>query len=100
MRHFIVSLLVVGSSAWTPLAPRRQAVLPVCLSSGSCDGSSDRQHTLLERRQLFSAAAAATAIFTAHSAQALDLPNVPAMAEATGEAVRVHCFFILLPCPS
>lgn len=94
MKHVIVSLLVVSSTAWTPLAPRRRAVMPLSASSGSSDSSVKRQAPL-QRRQLLSAAAAAMAIFTtSRSAQALDLLNVSAMAEATGEAVCLALPFV------
>lgn len=113
MKLAVISLLIAGSTAWTPLAPRGRAA-PTRAWSGSSDGGSEGRAPL-DRRQLLSAVAVATAFFAPRAAQALDLPTFPKMslpsapslptlptlddlqasAEATGEAVRVFAYFAL-----
>lgn len=106
MKLAVISLLIAGSTAWTPLAPRGRAA-PTRAWSGSSDGGSEGRAPL-DRRQLLSAVAVATAFFAPRAAQALDLPTFPKMslpsapslptlptlddlqasAEATGEALK------------
>jgi hypothetical protein len=107
MKLAMVSFLVAGSTAWTPLVLRGRAA-PARVWRGSSDGGSEGRAPL-DRRQLLSAVAAATAFFAPRTAQALELPTLPkislpsaptlptlptlddlqASVEATGEAVRL-----------